>query len=176
MAASTGSIYRDARRAFIAACEAAHVDPIARLHPEKGRDGKPLFTDSAALGPRLATRAMLAVANDVAGSSLAVSLLKAKVPLPPDGRLVLVHAIDPTAFPGVPDGLDWSLQTLAAISTEDLSRVRGLGLFPLDKAAWALAVPIMSGDVLPPAECRLTGWVPGSVEEATAIIRDLFGD
>ena len=174
MTASSGSVYRDARRAFIAAAEAAHVDTIARLHPSKGRDGKPLFTDSAALGPRLATRAMLAIANDVAGSSLAVSLLKAKVPLPPDARLVLVHAIDPAAFPGIPDALDWSLQMLAAISTEDLSRVRGLGLLPLDQAAWALAAPIMSGDTLSVAECRLK-WVPDTLEEATAIILDLFG-
>lgn len=174
MSSSSGSVYRDARRAFIAAAEAAHVDTIARLHPRMGKDGKPLFMDSAALGPRLATRAVLAIANEVAGSVLATALLKAKVPLPPDGRLVLVHAADPAAFPGVPDMPDWALQMLSSVSTEDLSRVQGLGLLPLDKAALSLAAPIMTGNVLPLTECHLS-WVPDTVEEATTIIKGLFG-
>jgi hypothetical protein len=174
MAASTGSIYRDARRAFIAAAEAAHVDSIARLHPAKGRDGKPLFMDSVALGPRLAPRAVLAIANDVAGSSLATGLLKAQVMLPPDGRLVLIHAADPAAFPGIPDDPAWLIKMLGAVATEDLSQVRWLGLLPLDKAALSLAVPILAADVLSQAECRLT-WVPDTPEDAKTIIRDLFG-
>jgi len=174
MSAPSGSIYRDCRRAFIAAAEAAHVDTIARLHPAKGRDGKPLFMDSAALGPRLAPRAILAIANEVAGSNLAVSLLKAKVALPPDGRLVLVHAADPAAFPGVPDDPAWLIKMLAAVATEDLSQIRWLGLLPLDKAALSLAALIISGHALPPVERRLT-WAPDTVEEAVTIIRDLFG-
>ena len=64
------SLYRSARRAFIAACEAAHVDTVARLHPSRDKDGKPLFMDSAALGPRLAQRAVLAIANDTYIASL----------------------------------------------------------------------------------------------------------
>ncbi len=174
MTSSSGSIYRDARRAFIAAAEAAHVDTIARLHPQMGKDGKPLFMDSAALGPRLAPRAVLAIANEVAGSVLAIALLKAKVALPPDGRLVLVHAADPAAFPGVPDKPDWCVHMLASIATEDLSRVREMGLLPLDRAALSLAVPIMAGNILPAGQCRLTR-TPVSAQEAIAIIRDLFG-
>ena len=61
--------YRTARRAFIAACEKAHVETVARLHPSKGPDGKPLFMDCAAMGPRQAAKAVLAVAYDPAGIS-----------------------------------------------------------------------------------------------------------
>lgn len=157
MAASSGSVYRDARRAFIAACEAAHVDSIARLHPAMGKDGKPLFMDSAALGPRLAARGVLAIANTEAGSNLAVGLLNAKMSLPPDGRLVLVHALDPAAFPGVPADPDWLTKMLGAVATEDLSRVGDLAVLPLEtsdagaKAALAGALPKAAIAVLPPA-------------------------
>ena len=41
--------YRAARRGFIAACEKARVETVARLHPAKASDGKPLFMDCAAL-------------------------------------------------------------------------------------------------------------------------------
>ena len=61
---SRKAVYRAARRAFIAACDAAHVDAIARLHPAKAADGKPLFMDAAALGPRLAAQALMAIAAD----------------------------------------------------------------------------------------------------------------
>ena len=72
MGASSGSLYRDCRRAFIAAAQAAHVDTIARLHPARDIDGKPLFMDSAALGPRLAGRAVMALAADAEGSAIMV--------------------------------------------------------------------------------------------------------
>src|SRR5689334_22319352 len=100
MPASTESIYRDCRRAFIAAAEAAHVDTIARLHPSRDKDGKPLFMDCAALGPRLAGRAVLVIAADAAGSAILEDLLRAPLSLPEDARLVLVHALDPAAFAG----------------------------------------------------------------------------
>src|SRR5882724_596315 len=92
--------YRAARRAFIAACEKAHVDTVARLHPAKGPDGKPLFMDCAALGPRRAARAVLAVAYDAAGTAMMTDLLQ-QPPLPADARLVLVHALDPARFAGI---------------------------------------------------------------------------
>lgn len=125
------SDYRAARRAFIAACEAAQVDPIARLHPARAPDGKPLFMDCAALGPRLASRAVLAVANDAAGSALAVALLADLPPLPTDARLVLVHAPDPASFAGAPGEAGWPVAALAAVATEDLSRVHDLAVLPL---------------------------------------------
>lgn len=121
--------YRAARRAFIAACEAAHVDTIARLYPARPADGKPLFMDSAALGPRLAERAVLAVARESAGASLLTGLLKAK---PPAGaRLVLVHACDPAFFAGAESDPDWPAAMLGAVATEDLSRVKRLAILPL---------------------------------------------
>src|SRR5215472_8050413 len=107
MVAPSETIYRAARRAFIAACEAAHVDSIARLHPAKDKDGKPLFMDSAALGPRLATRAVLMIANDPAGSAILVDVLKTPPPLPAETKLVLVHALDPAAFAGLPAVSAW---------------------------------------------------------------------
>jgi hypothetical protein len=131
MAVSSQSVYRTARRAFIAACEAAHVDPIARLHPTRGPDGKPLFMDCAALGPRLATRAVLAIAGDAGGSAIMTRALKDLAPLPEDTRLVLVHALDPAAFAGVPADPAWPAAMLQAVATEDLSKVKVLGVLPL---------------------------------------------
>src|SRR3569623_425090 len=88
--------YRTARRAFIAACEKAHVEAVARLHPARGPDGKPLFMDSAAVGPRHAAKAVLVVAYDASGSALIIELLAGKftAALPADTQLVLVHALD----------------------------------------------------------------------------------
>jgi hypothetical protein len=135
MIAPSGSVYRDRRRAFIAACEGAHVDPIARLHPSRDADGKLLFTDSAALGPRLGSRAVLAIANDQAGSAIMVQLLKSRPALPDDTRLVLVHALDPARFAGVKADPAWSATTLTAVATEDLSRVKLLRILPLGTAS-----------------------------------------
>jgi hypothetical protein len=149
MTAPSESVYRAARRAFIAACEAAHVDSIARLHPAKDKDGKPLFTDCAALGPRLATRAVLAIAADAGGSAIMTRALKSLAPLPEDTRLVLVHALDPTAFAGVPADPGWPAAMLQAIATEDLSRVRVLGVLPLGAGSLPALPP------LPPARVIL---------------------
>lgn len=121
--------YRAARRAFITACEAAQVDNIARLHPARPADGKPLFMDSAALGPRLAERAVLAVARESTGASLLTGLLKQK---PSAGaRLVLVHACDPAFFAAAESDPDWPAAMLGAVATEDLSRVLRLAVLPL---------------------------------------------
>src|SRR5262245_38167139 len=68
--------YRAARRAFIAACEAAHVDTVARLHPAKAPDGKPLFMDVAPLGPRTAAKAVLVVGYDAQGTDVLIALLR----------------------------------------------------------------------------------------------------
>src|ERR1700704_4668767 len=97
--------YRAARRAFIAACEKAHVDTVARLHPAKGPDGKPLFMDCAALGPRRAAKAVLVVGYDAAGTGMMTDLLQPALPV--DARLVLVHALDPALFAGVASDPAW---------------------------------------------------------------------
>src|SRR5882757_9455793 len=125
--------YRAARRAFIAACEKAHIDTVARLHPSKGPDGKPLFMDCAALGPRRAARAVLVVGYDAADTELLVQLLNDVVP-PKDARLVLVHAFDPAAFAGVQGDPAWPPAMLGAVATEDLSRVRNLAVLALGRS------------------------------------------
>jgi Protein of unknown function (DUF2817) len=130
MGSEPESIYRGARRAFIAACEAAHVDAIARPNPAKSPDGKPLFMDCAALGPRHAPRAMLVVAEGAAGAGLLIGLLSLSPPS--DARLVLVHALDPAAFAGVQGDPGWPPAMLAAVAAEDLSRVRDLAIMALD--------------------------------------------
>jgi hypothetical protein len=122
--------YRAARRAFIAACEKAHIDTVARLHPSKGPDGKPLFMDCTALGPRHAERAVLLVGHDAAGTDLLIQLLGA-VAAPKDARLVLVHAFDPARFAGVPGDAAWPHTMLGAVATEDLSHVRELTVMSL---------------------------------------------
>src|SRR6185312_6571583 len=153
MSASSGSLYRDCRRAFIAAAEAAQVDTIARLHPSKDKDGKPLFMDSAALGPRLATRALLAIATDAAGSALMARALQERLPLPADMRLVLIHALDPAAFAGVAIDPAWPAAMLQAVATEDLSRVNRLGVLPLETGGLYPLPPLSPGKIilLPPA-------------------------
>src|ERR1043165_2144960 len=128
----TPTSYRDARRAFIAACERAHVETVARLHPAKGPDGKPLFMDCAAMGPRAAARAVLAAAYDGAGSEVMIALLSLK--LPADAKLVLVHALDPAAFAGMAGDPAWPIAMLGAVATEDLSRVRHVGVLPLGRS------------------------------------------
>jgi hypothetical protein len=171
MTAPSESVYRAARRAFIAACEAAHVDPIARLHPTRGPDGKPLFMDCAALGPRLATRAVLVIANDGPGSTIMVALLKQTPALPKNCRLVLVHALDPAVFAGVKSDAAWPTAMLAAVATEDLSRVRELAVLPLiatenPQAPLAATLPGSVITLLPPII---------SLRQAETAIAEFFG-
>jgi len=134
MAPAAESPYRAHRRAFIAACEAAGVDAIARVHPARGPDGKPLFMDSAAMGPRHAPRAVLLVSRDAAGSRILTELVRGGVLPPPDARLVLVHALDPAAFAGVPGDANWSRKMLGAVATEDLAKVKDLAILCLNGA------------------------------------------
>jgi hypothetical protein len=132
--------YRTARRAFIAACEKAHVETVARLHPARGPDGKPLFMDSAAVGPRHAAKAALVVAYDAPGSALMIELLASKFTgaLPADTQLVLVHAVDPAAFAGVESDPAWTAAMLGAEAVEDLSHARHLAVLPLGRRDDAL--------------------------------------
>jgi hypothetical protein len=133
--------YRTARRAFIAACEKAHAETVARLHPAKGPDGKPLFMDSATLGPRRAARAALVIAYDAPGSEILIGLLGSA--LPQHAKLVLVHALDPAAFAGAQGDPAWTAAMLGAVATEDLSHVRHLAVAPLGRNDETLA-PILA--------------------------------
>jgi hypothetical protein len=157
MAPAAESPYRDHRRAFIAACEAAGVDVIARVHPARGPDGKPLFMDSAAMGPRYAPRAALLVSRNAAGSDILTELVRGGTRPPPDARLVLVHALDPAAFAGVPSDENWPRKMLGAVATEDLAKVKDLAILSLDgadkmlKSAVAEALPESNINVMPVA-------------------------
>ena len=84
--------YRQSRRSFIAASEAAGGDVISRVHPAKTTDGKPLFCDSVALGPRDGVRALLLIDGD---DGAVTGLLPRIAELPKGARLVAVHALDP---------------------------------------------------------------------------------
>jgi hypothetical protein len=123
--------YRDLRRAFIAACEARGLDAIARVHPQKAPDGKPLFMDCVALGPRHAAKALLVVTSDAAGSRLLTALLQDGASPPPDARLVLVHALDPAGFAGTVADPAWSAAMLRAVMTEDLAKVAQVSVLVL---------------------------------------------
>ncbi len=96
--------YRQGRKAFITACEKAGIDSIARVHPTaKGPDGKPLFIDSAAMGPRGAKRALLLIAGTHGvegyfGSGVETGLLREGLAAPEGARIVLVHALNPFGF------------------------------------------------------------------------------
>ena len=146
--------YRAARRAFIAACEAAHAETVARLHPAKAPDGKPLFMDCTALGPRHAAKAMLVISHDAPGSEVLVSLLH-DVKAPAKARLALVHALDPAQFAGVAGNANWPSTMLQAVATEDLSHAKNLSLLSLGRdgktvvPALQLALPEAHITVLP---------------------------
>jgi hypothetical protein len=115
--------YRTARKAFIAACTKARADAISRTHlGRQGPDGKPMFIDSVALGPRDAKKAVLVIANHMHASIAVTTMLRDGLAVPDGMRLVVVHALDPFAFVNAPSDRDWSQAMLKAIATEDLSR------------------------------------------------------
>jgi hypothetical protein len=141
------SPYRSARKAFIAACQAAGSDSIARVHPwALAPDGKPLFIDSVALGPRNAGKALLVVTGrdgrgGALGSLVLQNLLQEGMASSDGARLVLVHALNPFGFAWNrqqnEDGVSleepearhsWSFEMLGAILSEDVrsSRLRVL--------------------------------------------------
>jgi len=163
MDAPSESPYRHARRAFIAACEQAHLDTVARLNPAKSPDGKPLFMDCAALGPRDAARAVLVVAQAEKGSAILTALLQEGLAPPPDARLVLVHALDPAAFAGVTGDPAWPAAMLEAEVTEDLRKVRALTVLPLEDGGPDL-LPILTAK-LPKARITI---LPAAANAGTA--------
>jgi Protein of unknown function (DUF2817) len=128
--------YRKARGDFIAACGG---DSISRVHPQPGPDGKPLFCDSAAFGPRDAARAVLLI-----GARPYAGLIRS---LPKGARLVMVHGLNPfaRAFGRTGQPADWPQKTLTAIATEDLAKVETLTVLDLEggrsEAALAAALP-----------------------------------
>ncbi len=96
--------YRGARKAFIAACALRGVDVITRVHPRaKGPDGKPLFLDVCAMGPRTAHKALLLICGTHGvegyfGSGVMTGLLASGAAPPEGARLVMIHALNPFGF------------------------------------------------------------------------------
>src|SRR5258706_9790264 len=100
--------YRSARHDFIAACSQAGIDAIARVHPDaEGRDGKPLFLDTAIIGPRDAKKALLLISathgvEGYFGSGVQTGLMREGLArrAPKDAKIILLHALNPY-------GLSW---------------------------------------------------------------------
>ncbi|MBV9540649.1 MAG: M14 family metallopeptidase [Alphaproteobacteria bacterium] len=98
--------YRQGRHDFIAACEAAGIDVITRVHPDTtGRDGKPLFLDTAIIGPREAKKALLLISathgvEGYFGSGVQTGLMREGLAqrAPKDTKIVLLHALNPYGF------------------------------------------------------------------------------
>ena len=98
--------YRSGRHDFIASCEQTGVDVVARVHPNaKGRDGKPLFLDTAIIGPRDARKALLLISathgvEGYFGSGVQTGLMREGLAkrAPRDSKIVLLHALNPYGF------------------------------------------------------------------------------
>jgi hypothetical protein len=98
--------YRHGRHDFIAACEEAGIDVIARVHPDvAGRDGKPLFLDTAVIGPRDAKKALLLISathgvEGYFGSGVQTGLMREGLAgrAPKGAKIVLLHALNPYGF------------------------------------------------------------------------------
>ena|SRR5579871_702130 len=98
--------YRQGRHDFVAACERVGIDVIARVHPSvKGRDGKPLFLDTAIVGPRDAKKALLLISathgvEGYFGSAVQTGLMREGLAqrAPKDTKIVLLHALNPYGF------------------------------------------------------------------------------
>jgi hypothetical protein len=98
--------YRQGRHAFIQACEQAGIDVVSRVHPQiAGRDGKPLFLDTAVIGPRAAAKALLLISathgvEGYFGSAVQTGLMREGLAgrAPKDTKIVLLHALNPYGF------------------------------------------------------------------------------
>jgi hypothetical protein len=96
--------YRAARKNFIAACQGAGIEVVSRVHPSAtGPDGKALFLDCAAMGPRDAQKALLLISathgvEGYFGSAVQSGLLLQGLSAPKDARIVLLHALNPYGF------------------------------------------------------------------------------
>jgi predicted deacylase len=98
--------YREARHAFVAACEAAGLGVTTRLHPsEKGADAKPLFLDTTTIGDRDAKTALLLISGTHGvegyfGSGVQHGLLREGLAerAPRGAKIVMLHALNPFGF------------------------------------------------------------------------------
>jgi hypothetical protein len=98
--------YRSGREAFLRACDEAGLGITSRVHPSAhGDDGKPLFIDTAVIGPRDAQAALLLISathgvEGYFGSGAQTGLLRkglAKRVLK-NAKIVILHALNPFGF------------------------------------------------------------------------------
>jgi hypothetical protein len=87
--------------------------------------------------------------------------------LPPNTKLVLVHALDPAGFAEVKADPAWPAAALGAVATEDLSHVRHLGLLPLGRRDDGLK-PILQAH-LPNASFTALPQVPTAANACAAV-------
>ncbi|HVO01427.1 MAG TPA: M14 family metallopeptidase [Candidatus Cybelea sp.] len=93
------------RARFRAAAATAGATLASHPNPEKGPDGEALSTESAWLGPKDASRLLLAMAGThgaegFCGSGIETGWLESGIftPLPADTAVLLIHAINPYGF------------------------------------------------------------------------------
>lgn len=97
--------YQRARANFLAACQAADIGTTARVHPTaRTRDGKSLFLDTAVIGSRESTTALLMISathgvEGYFGSGAQTGMLREGLLKAPKGaKIVLLHALNPYGF------------------------------------------------------------------------------
>jgi hypothetical protein len=98
------SDYATARTSFLSACAAAALGTTTRVHPNaKAPGGKPLFLDTAVMGPREAKIALLLISGTHGvegyfGSGVQTGLLREGLNAPTGARIVMLHALNPYGF------------------------------------------------------------------------------
>lgn len=98
--------YREGRAAFIAAAQACGLGVTSRLlTTHRGRNGGPLFIDTATIGERTAPHGLLLISGTHGvegyfGSGVQTGLLRENLAdrIPAGVRLVLLHALNPYGF------------------------------------------------------------------------------
>ena len=98
--------YRQARANFLEAAQTARLGITSRVHPAAtGRDGKTLFLDTATIGPRDASKALLMISathgvEGYFGSGSQTGHLREGLAarVPQGVKLVILHALNPFGF------------------------------------------------------------------------------
>ena len=157
------SDYRQARHDFVHACEQAGIDVVARVHPSvAGRDGKPLFLDTAVIGPRNATKALLTISathgvEGYFGSGVQTGLMREGLATraPADTKIVLLHALNPYGF-------SWDRRVNednADINRNCVDFAHPPANEPYDRLAEAISPKDISDEALRHANAKLTEYL-----------------
>lgn len=154
--------YLGARAAFLAAAESAGAG-VETFHNPHTPTEVPLHTDVAALGPAEADRCLVLISGThgvegFAGSALQVGLLRSGMAggLPPNVRLVLIHAINPYGFAYLRRSNEQNIDLNRNFLDHSMSHPENL---EYDKLSGAIASPAMSGPANFWAKMRLYGYL-----------------